>query len=85
MSKQVDFLQNFYAKAKVHTETQGNYTLVELSFRGQRAFGIAKRNPTCVPLIPDRGYQIAYARALRSLDAKLKDARPAGFLERLLG
>ena len=70
MGTQADFLAKRYSKAKVHSETQGNYTLVELSYKGKRAFGISKRNPTCDPLVPDRGYQIAYTRALRKLDEK---------------
>lgn len=68
-----DELKALYAKAKVHFETDNNFTICELTFKGNRVFGIAKRNPNCDPMIPERGEQIAYARALRNLDAKYVD------------
>ena len=68
-----DDLKAAYAKAKVHLETDGNFTICELTFKGNRVFGVAKRNPNCDPIIPERGEAIAYARALRNLDAKYVD------------
>lgn len=70
MGRQTDELAHLYRKAKEYTETQDNFTIVELSYKGKRAFGVSKRNPTCDPLVPERGYQIAKARALRNLDDK---------------
>ena len=72
MSKFED-LQDMYVKARVtHKESDNNFTLVEVSFKGYRAFGIAKRNASTYPFIPERGYQIARARALKKLDMQIR-------------
>ena len=80
MGKQTDELADRYKKAMEYTERQENFTIVELSYKGKRAFGVAKRNPACDPLVPERGYQIAKARALRNLDDKF-NAWPNFFIE----
>lgn len=72
MSKKVEKLEEKLASAKIYTEFIGNYTVVEASLAGKRAFGIAKRNPGADEYIPERGEQIARVRALRNLSAKLR-------------
>lgn len=67
MGKLVEKLEEKYKDATYNTFVQGNFTLVEVVYRGKRAFGIAKRNCDTDPYVPDRGLAIAESRALRNL------------------
>jgi hypothetical protein len=60
-----------YQKAKTYIEMDNNFTLVEVAYKGKRAFGIAKRNCHTDPMVPQRGVDIAYSRALKKLDQQL--------------
>ena len=48
---------------------EGNYTccLLLTSNKQIASFGIAKRNPNCDELLPERGREIALARATKKL------------------
>ena len=55
---------------------EGNYTVCLLMKSGANgmvvSFGIAKRNPNCDELLPERGREIALARATKKLMEKKK-------------
>jgi hypothetical protein len=70
-------LADKYLGAITEVEFDGNFTILELTYKDVRVIGVSKRNPSCDDFIQTRGVDIAYARALRKLDAKLHPRKSA--------
>ena len=72
-----DRLREKYTGCTVATEVDGNFTIAEVNWNGHRVIGVAKCNAEQDRFSLPRGMEIAYARALRKLDARLNiNARP---------
>lgn len=58
-------------KVKEHLEVDGDFTICLLEKNKVKAIGVAKRNVRLDVYDLNRGHAIAFARAVKKLDAKL--------------